>query len=365
MRNLRFILAILFAVFFVSESILFAYQSGFENREEKRVKVGLILDGSADDKNWSEAHYIGMQKTAQDLNLKLVVKQNVVDDYTCRNIVRSMIEEGCRIIVCNSYDRLSVMRQMAYLYPKVYFYSASQYAGQHDNLCTYFGRMYELRFLSGIVAGKMTKTNEIGYVAAKRNVEVIRGINAFAMGVRMVNPNANIFVRYVDSWVDENKTSVAAQKLLTMHSIDIITMHTSTNAVLEVADRFGISSIGYNFDTMDLYENELFSITWDWAKFYEPQIEDCLNGKFTGNFFWEDVKTGLISFSDFSEEVSSEAKQLVSSSMMAFYENSNNIFTGPIYDKNGYLRVRQNSILTDEALLHQMSWLVSGVIIDD
>ena len=181
------------------------------NVTKEETKVGFILNGSCNDLSYGQSHYEGMQKTAEILNLKVFYRENVLETEECFNTIEELIQEGCEIIICNSFGFGEWILKAAEAYPEIYFFHATGIE-ETDNLSTYFGRMYQARYLSGIVAGLQTKTNEIGYVAAFPISEVNRGINAFTLGVKKVNPDANVYVKWSNTWIDDKETAQATEE---------------------------------------------------------------------------------------------------------------------------------------------------------
>ena len=146
------------------------------------TKVGVILNGKIDDQSWSQSHYEGMETTAEELNLAVIYKEAVSPE-EIPQIIEEFAEEDCRVVIANSFEFGDYMLDAAEEYPEIYFLHATG-TGSDKNMSTYFGRIYQIRYLCGIVAGLQTETNEIGYVAAFPIPEVNRGINAFTLGVR-------------------------------------------------------------------------------------------------------------------------------------------------------------------------------------
>ena len=259
-----------------------------------QTTVGLILNGSISDRSWSQSHYEAMVKTSETLDIKLTYRENVADA-DVGAAVDSLIEDGSSIIICNSFGYGEYLQEIAKKYPEVYFFHASGVQNA-ENITTYFGRMYQIRYLSGVVAGLQTKTNEIGYVAAFPISEVNRGINAFTLGVRSVNPEAEVIVSWTNSWTDDAAAEAASHTLIENYDIDILAMHVDSLAPLKAADESGIMSIGYNYNNYDSYpDSYLTAAVWSWENFYTPHITECLNGNFTGTGYWEGVSTGIVS----------------------------------------------------------------------
>lgn len=278
---------------------------------KERTKVGFIFNGTIDDKGWGQSHFEGIERTAKKLNLSINYKENVPFDHTCMDEMQKMIDSGCKIIICNSFDYGDYVIKMAEKNPEIKFYHATG-VQTAKNVSTYFGRMYQMRYLSGIVAGLQTENNSIGYVAAFPIAEVNRGINAFTQGVQSVNPDAKVHVIYSESWTDYAANSESANTLYEEYKADVLTMHCDTVAPLDVAEKQGIWSIGYNMDNSEEYPNSFLTASvWNWEAFYTPEILKCLKGKYQSNQYWEGVETGMIELAPLTVNVKAGIREVV------------------------------------------------------
>lgn len=330
-----------------------------------QTKVGLILNGSSQDNNWGQSHFEGLAECATELNLSILYRENVPEDDRCRDNIQELIDEGCEIIICNSFGFGEWVTKMAEEYPDIYFFHATG-VGEGDNMASYFGRIYQMRYLSGIVAGLQTESNEIGYVAAFPISEVNRGINAFTLGVRKVNPEATVYVEWTNSWTDDEACEEAIEQMLKEHDIDILAMHTDSNRPLEIAEEKGIWSIGYNIDNSGQYPNTyLTAPIWEWQNFYEPQILACLQEKFHGKHYWEGVETGLVSLAPFTANVKSGIAEVVKEEKEKLESGLFDVFYGPINDNKGSLRVAEGESMSDDSMLNEFDWYVEGVVVDE
>ena len=181
---------------------IFGISTAEQNTEVtvKQTKVGLVLNGSSSDNSWGQSHYEGLQECSDHLNLEILCRENVPEDESSKDVMEELIRQGCEIIICDSFGYGEWEIQVAEAYPEIFFFHATG-VEERKNLATYFGRIYQMRYLSGIVAGLQTETDEIGYVAAFPISEVNRGINAFTLGVQAVNPDAVVHVIFTDSWI--------------------------------------------------------------------------------------------------------------------------------------------------------------------
>ncbi|MBQ7933887.1 MAG: BMP family ABC transporter substrate-binding protein, partial [Lachnospiraceae bacterium] len=218
------------------------------------TKVGFLYNGTIDDKGWGQSHYEGINKTADELNLKVLYKENVPFDDSCVTTMQKMIDDGCEIIICNSFDYGEYIKKVAADNPAITFLHATG-VENGKNVATFFGRIYQMRYLCGVVAGLQTESNAIGYVAAFPIDDVNRVINSFTLGVHSVNPDAVVNVYWSESWTDEDANTIAANKLIDEYGVDVLTMHCDTTAPLDVAESRGIWSVGYNMDNSREYPN--------------------------------------------------------------------------------------------------------------
>jgi len=332
---------------------------------KKHTKVGFVMLGNRDDKSYNQSHFQSMEKTKETLNLEVLYRESVPTDETCVTVMEELIKEGCEIVICNSYDYGKWIYQVAEKYPDIYFFHASGIT-QSKNLATYFGRMYQMRYLSGIVAGLQTQTNEIGYVASFDLSEVNRGINAFTLGVRSVNKDAVVHVEWSGTWTEDEAVEVATNKLLDNYNIDVIAMHSDSIRALEIAEERGIWSIGYNVDNSDNFPKTFLTAPiWQWENYYEPYIRKCLQGKFKGENYWEGTSTGVVGLAKITDNAKPEAKEKVEQMKQKMENEFFDVFNGPIMDSEGTLRIGEGENMSDEAMLNEFDWYVEGVIVHE
>lgn len=326
-----------------------------------KTKVALFMNGPKNDHSWSEAHYIGMQKTAEKLGLDVAYYDNVPLDSTSIPIMEKAISDGARIIVCNSIGFGPYELLVAQLHPEVKFFHATGIK-QSRNLSTYFARIYQIRYLSGIVAGMETKNGHIGYVAAFDIPEVVRGINAFTLGVRKVNPSATVHVNWTRSWTDANIAASATEDLIHQYNIDILTVHTDVLSPYKIAEKHNIGIIGYNFDNSSLYpRNFMTAALWDWEQFYTPRILEVIQGKYTSKNYWLGIESGIITLAPFTSRVHPETKIRVTKEWQNLLSGYHDVFYGKIVDNTGTTRIDSGESMTDHDMLENFNWFVQGV----
>jgi len=361
------VISVIIIVLIIVVAGIFLINGKKENTDvtKEQTKVGFLMIGNRDDKSYNQSHYEAMEKTAESLNLNVIYHESAPTDERSKKVMEELIEEGCEIIICNSYDYGEWILEVAEENPDIYFFHASGIV-QAKNLATYFGRMYQMRYLSGIVAGMQTETDEIGYVAAFPISEVNRGINAFTLGVRSVNPDAVVHVEWCDSWTDDDAAGAAAKKLYDNYDIDVITMHTDSVRVLEMAEEREIWSVGYNVDNSKNFPKTFLTApVWQWENYYEPHILKCLQGKFRGDNYWEGASEGVVGLAELTGNTKAGALEAVNEAREKMEIGTFDVFYGPIVDSEGVLRIAEGENMSDDAMLNQFDWYVEGVIIHE
>lgn len=290
----------------------------------EQIKVGVIHIGDpAAGSGYTPAHDAGIVAMQETLGLtddQIVRKNNVDDTNTTaiENAITECLEEGCNVIFATSWGYMDTCEKLAKEYPEVIFSHGTGYKSNGTNMNNYFGRIYQARYLSGIAAGLKTETGKIGYVAAMGmdNGEVTSGINAFAMGVASVNPDAKVYVKVTNSWYDPEGEGSAAKALIDS-GCDVIAQHCDTaNPQLE-AEKAGVWGVGYNSDmAIEAPKAVLTSVMWDWSVYYTKAVQNVIDGTWVPgekieNYFGDmaDGLVGLAGLSDLCAEGTAEKVQ--------------------------------------------------------
>lgn len=362
MKKIGIVAVIIIAVIVIG--IIYISASDNNTGEPAQMKVGMILNGSCHDGSYSQAHYESMEKTAKELNLQVIYKENVPTDESSKAVMEVLIDDGCEIIICNSFSYEDYVVEMAEANPDIYFLHATG-TKEGKNLTSFFGRMYQIRYLSGVVAGMQTKTNKIGYIAAFPIPEVNRGINAFTLGARSVNPEVTVYVEWSNSWTDDTACRESTEALLEENDIDILTMHVDSIVPLEIADERGIYTIGYNFDNRDKYpDTYLTADVWHWEAFYTPKIQECMQGDFNGCHEWLGINSDMMALAPLSDIVNDDIEAVVKKEEAKLLTGTFDVFYGPIRDQEGNIRVNEGESMSDATMLNDFDWYVEGVVIE-
>ena len=341
--------------------ILMMLATGCTQNESENLKVGFIYVGPAGDKGWSYAHDQGRLYLEDKLDVTTIYQENVVEeDAAVEAAIRNMVDQDCSIIFTTSFGFMNATKKMALEFPDVKFLHCSGYE-MTDNMSNYFGRMYQPRYLSGIVAGMKSESNKIGYVAAFDIPEVIRGINAFTLGVQSVNPDAEVIVRWTSTWYDPAKEKDAALALLD-EGCDVIAQHQDTPGPQIAAQERGKFAIGYHTDSRESAPDAFLTApVWDFGPYYVEQVQNVIDDKWTAESYWGGMETGLVGLAEMKDNVPAEAKAKVEEVTQQISDGKFDVFTGPIYDQDGNLKIKEGEKMSDEDMLG-MLWFVKGVV---
>lgn len=325
-----------------------------------KLKVGFIYVGPVGDAGWTYSHDLGRKYLEKNVKgIETMYLESVPEGAEAETAIENFIATGCKVIFATSYGYMDPVQDIAKRYPKIIFEHCSGYK-RAKNVGTYFGRMYEPRFLSGIVAGMMTKSNKIGYVAAHPIPEVIRGINAFTLGVRTANPKATVNVVWTNTWYDPATEKEAALSLLES-GCDIIAQHQDSPAAQQAAEEKGAYSIGYNSDMSKFAPKaHLTSPVWNWGIVYKYIMNKVLNNTWKSEDIWWGLNKKAVGLAPFGPMVPDSVKVKVLLYQKKIENGEFFVFSGPIKGQNGDIVVKKGEKLSDADML-SMNFFVEGV----
>ncbi len=333
------------------------------------IKVGVIhLSDPSEGSGYTYTHDLGIQGMQQNLGLsddQIVRKLNVPDsdaDAT-RKAIKECIDEGCNIIFTTSWGYMETTAQMAEEYPDIYFSHGTGYMSNGKNFNNYFGRIYQARYLSGIVAGMNTKTNKIGYVAAmdSGNSEVTGGIDAFALGIYSVNPDAEVYVKVTNSWYDPDAEKEAAEILLDM-GCDVITQHCDTAYPQTLAQERGVYGIGYNSDMSKEAPNAcLCSVIWNWSAYYTTAVQSIIDGTWDGSNYYGGMSENLVGITDLADFCAEGTADKVKEAKKKILSGELGVFDGVIETNTGENVGEEGKTLDDATITGGINWYFKTV----
>jgi basic membrane protein A len=322
------------------------------------VKVGFVYIGTINDEGYTQAHDKG-RLALNALGIETAYIENVPENADCEKAIRDLIDQGCNLIYTTSFGFMDWTIKVAADFPNIKFAHCSGYK-QAANVSTYFGKVFQARYLSGIAAGLKTKVNKLGYVAAFPIPEVIRGINAFTLGVRSVNPSATVEVVWTNTWFDPALEKQAALDLLNK-GCDVIAQHQDTPAPQIAAQERGAFAVGYNVPTPDAAPKAyLTAPLFKWDTFYVDDVKHALDGTWASRAYWEGLSANMVALDTLTDNNAPEAAAKVKEAQDKIVSGAFNPFTGPLSDQSGTVKVPAGTVMSDDAIWN-MGWFVQGV----
>jgi len=329
------------------------------------LKVGVLYISPKTDGGYSQAHAEGIAQAKDALGDKIEVIEiesiSDTDTELTASSIDSLVSQGCTLIFTTSYGYMEATAAAAEKYPDVYFCHCSGYTMNDTNMDVYFGQIESARYLAGIVAGLMTETDKLGYVAAYPIPECIRGINAYTLGAQSVNPDVTVTVVWTNTWFDLNAEKAAAESLLA-DGVDVMAQHQDSPAAINAAEEAGAYAIGYDLAYADAADAYLTAPLWNWGTYYTYKIQQVVDGDWKIENYWGGMKEGVVTLDTLSSLVSDEAVAAVEAATPDVTENGNAyVFSGPITDQDGTVRVEEGDSLSYADQM-SMDWFVAGVI---
>ena len=334
------------------------------------IKVGVLyISDPAEGSGYSYTHDLGIQGMQENLGLSSdQIIRKIVDDSDAQATeasIRECIDEGCNVIFTTSWGYMETTAAMAEEYPDIYFSHGTGYMSNGKNFNNYFGRIYQARYLSGIVAGMNTKSNLIGYVAAQdsSNSEVTGGIDAFAIGVASVNPDAKINVIITNSWYDPEKEEAASRQLLDM-GCDVMAQHCDTAYPQTLAQERGVYGIGYNSDmSKETPDSCLTSVIWNWSAYYTSAVKSIIDGSWDGSNYYGGMAEGLVGITNLASFAAEGTQEKVDEATAAILSGQSNVFDGVMTTNTGETIGQEGSTLDDATITGGINWYYHNVVI--
>ena len=337
---------------------------------KENIKVGVLYISDPDEgSGYSYTHDLGIQGMQENLGLSSdQIVRKIVDDSDAQATeasIRECIDEGCNVIFSTSWGYMETTAAMAEEYPDIYFSHGTGYMSNGKNFNNYFGRIYQARYLSGIVAGMNTKSNLIGYVAAQdsSNSEVTGGIDAFAIGVASVNPDAKINVIVTNSWYDPEKEEAASRQLLDM-GCDVMAQHCDTAYPQTLAQERGVYGIGYNSDmSKETPDSCLTSVIWNWSAYYTSAVKSIIDGSWDGSNYYGGMAEGLVGITNLASFAAEGTQEKVDEATAAILSGQSNVFDGVMTTNTGETIGQEGSTLDDATITGGINWYYHNVVI--
>ncbi len=333
--------------------------SGLPAISKEDMKVAFIYGSAIGEEGYSYAHDLGRQ-AVEEMGIQTTYLENIPETAQFEKAVRDLIEQGYNVIYATSYGYGEYVQKLAEEYPDVYFNHATG-SVTGTNLATYMGRLYQSQYLAGIAAGYRTASNKIGYVVSFPIPEVVSQVNAFTLGVRSVNPEATVEVKWTNSWYDPVAEKTAGLELVNSGCDVIIAYLDTMNAQIAAAEK-GAYAIGCSSPGGDVLPDAyLTAPIFHWANYYTNDVQKIMDGTWTGEFQFFGLDSGVVDIDEMTDNNAEGAAEAVSTAKEAIIDGSLDVFAGEIKDNEGTVRVAEGAAMTDEEIL-TLDWFVEGVI---
>ncbi len=328
-----------------------------------KVKACFVYVGPIGDGGWTFQHHQGALAVQEAYGDKVEIQfqENVPEGADAERVLTQMALGGCNIIFTTSFGYMDATNAVAAKFPDVKFEHATGYKREHPIVSTYNARFYEGRAVQGHIAGKMTKSNKIGYIASFPIPEVISGINSYYLHAKKANPNVELSIVWAFTWFDPAKEADAAKALIDQ-GVDVIAAHTDSTAPLaEAAKVEGVIGFGQASD-MAAYKDgpRVSSIIDNWAPYYVKRVGQLMDGTYAQTDSWEGIAAGEVEIGEITDKVPAEVKAEALALRDAIAAGSYHPFTGPINKQDGTPWLAEGQTATDGDILGMMFY-VEGI----
>ena len=328
------------------------------------VKAGFVYVSPITEAGWTRQHDQGRKAVEAALGnqVKTTFVENVAEGADAERVIRDLARTGHQLIFTTSFGYMEPTLKVAQDFAGVKFESITGYKTT-PNVATANARYYEGRYLAGIAAGRMSQAGVAGYVAGFPIPEVLQGINAFALGMRSVNPKAVVKVVWLNAWFDAPRERDAAMALLDQ-GVEVLAFHTATNAVMVAAQERGKLAVAYHSDMRNVAPDaQIAAVTHQWGRYYTQRARAVLDGTWQSGDVWGGVREGMVRVGDFGSKVPAAVQQEVLARQKDMAAGKLQPFRAgavAVRDNAGHEVIAPGQALTDAQIL-QMNWLVEGV----
>lgn len=329
------------------------------------LKAAFVYVTPVLDAGWTRQHEDGRMamQAALGAKVKTIAVDNVAEGADAERVLRDLAASGNQLIFTTSFGYMEPTLKVARDFPNVKFENLTGYK-RTDNVATANARHYEGRYLSGIAAARASKTGVAGFVAGFPIPEVLQGINAFALGMRSVNPKAQVRVIWLNNWFDPPREREAAMTLFNQ-DVDVVAFQVASTAVMQAAQERGKMAIAFHSDMRKVAPDaQLLAVTHHWGKYYEQRAKAVMDGSWKSQDFWGGVKDGMVTVEGFGPQLSKAARDEVQLRERQMAKGQLAPFAAgkqPVRDNQGQVRIPAAKALSDAQIL-EMNWLAEGVI---
>lgn len=342
-------------------AVLTLAATAFSATAADKIKVGFIYLGPVGDLGWTYMHELGRQMMVKELGDKVETTylENVNEGPDSERSIVQLARTGHDLIFTTSFGYMDPTLKVAKQFPKVKFEHATGFK-RAPNLGTYSGRFYEGRYIQGVIAGKMSKTGTLGYIASFPIPEVISGINATILGAQTVNPNIKLKIIWVNTWFDPGKEADAA-KALADQGVDVLMQHTDSPAAMQVAAQRGIYAFGQDSDMIKFGpKTQLTSIINNWGPYYVKQAKAALAGTWKSEDTWDGLKEKMVLMAPYTN-MPDDVKKLAEGTEKAIIAGTLHPFKCPVVGQDGKEVECKGGKNLDAGQILGMNFYVKGI----
>jgi basic membrane protein A len=325
------------------------------------LKVAWVYVGPVGDAGWTFAHDQGRKAVEAEFGdkVKTTFVEKVPEGADAERVLRDLASQGNKLIFTTSFGFMEPTLKVAGEFPDVKFMHATGYK-LAPNLGVYDASFYQDAYISGMIAGGMTKTNTLGFVGSFPIPEVLRNINAFALGAQAVNPKAQVKVVWISTWFDPPKEAEAAQSLINAGA-DVLLQNTDSSAVLQTAEKAGKYAFGWDSDMSGVAPKaHLASNVVHWGPAYNKYVKDVMDGTWKSDRIVWGAKEGVNEVVKIADMVPEEIKKKIDEVKAGYKDGSFDAFHGPIVDNEGKERLAKDAT-ADQAWKDKIDFYVKGV----
>jgi len=334
---------------------------GAKSAKAEPLKIGFVYCCPVGDIGWSYEHDIGRKAIEAEFGdkVKTTFIESVPEGPDAQRVIRQLAQSGHNLIFTTSFGFMNQTLKVAKRFPKVKFEHATGFK-RAANVSTYSARFYEGRHVLGKIAGRVTKTNTVGYIASFPIPEVVRGINAAYLAARSVNPKVKFKIIWVNTWFDPGKEADAAKALIDQGA-DILMQHTDSPAPVQIAAEKGVWAFGQASDMKRFAPKaHLAAIVDNWKPYYIERTRAVLDGTWKSKDTWDGIGPGMVELASFSEDLPADVVKEAKDAMAAIAAGKLHPFTGPINKQDGSPWLKAGETAPDGDLLG-MNFYVEGV----
>lgn len=325
------------------------------------LKIGFVHVTPVTEAGWVRQHEDGRKAVEAALGdrVRTTAVDNVPEGPDAERVIRDLAQQGHKLIFTPSFGYMEPTLRVARDFPDVKFESITGYKTA-ANVATANARYYEGRYLAGIVAGRMSRTHLAGYVAGFPIPEVLQGINAFTLGMRSVDPQAQVKVVFLGEWFNPPRERDAAMTLFNQ-DVDVIAFHTGSTAIMAAAQERGRMAIGYHSDMRKSGPDaQIAAVTHHWDGYYTRRAREVLDGNWKPGNVWGGIREGMVRVGHFGPRVPQAVQAEVLARQKEIAAGKLHPFAGPIADNEGRTVLPKGQVMGDEQIL-KMNFLAAGV----